>query len=130
MKKILRFLVAVFLLIGTISCEKKPKNRCTDFKTGTFRFLSPEFKRFKVVRNESEQTETDSLTGLSITGDVDWTSDCSYKVTYTKVSDPKYASVVGTSSTINILAIFDDKLTVKSQGLGGTMEVEMIKTAP
>ena len=130
MKKLSNLVLAILLSVSLFSCEQKEKNRCTDFKTGTFRFVDPKFKRFKVVRNESTQTETDSVTGLAITGDVDWTSDCSYKVTYTKASDPKYASVIGTSSRVQILAIFDDKLTVKSQGLGGIMEVEMIKTAP
>jgi hypothetical protein len=130
MKKLVNFLLMILLSGGFISCEKKEKNRCTDFKTGTFRFLDSKFRRFAIVRSESTQTETDSVTGLTITGDVDWTSDCSYKVTYTKVSDAKYASVVGLSSTIQILAVFDDKLTIKSQGVGGTMELEMIKTAP
>jgi hypothetical protein len=130
MKKLVNFLLMILLSGAFIGCEKKEKNRCTDFKTGTFRFLDSKFRRFAIVRSESTQTETDSVTGLTITGDVDWTSDCSYKVTYTKVSDAKYASVVGLSSTIQILAVFDDKLTIKSQGVGGTMELEMIKTAP
>ena len=124
-----RFLLLTMIsFAAVISCEKKEKDRCTDFKTGTFRFVKPELKRFKVVRDNREQVETDSVTGLTIRGNVKWTSDCSYKVTYTKVSDSNYSSVVGATSNVKILAIFDNKLTCKSEGLGGTMEVEMIKT--
>jgi len=122
------FCLLVFLAI--IAGCQKGKNRCEDFKTGTFRFVKPDLKRFKIVRNESTQTETDSITGLTITGNVDWTSDCGYKVKYTKVSDPKYNEVIGTETKFEILAVFDNKLTVKSVGLGGTMESEMIKVSP
>ncbi len=118
-----------FLLLSLIftACEPAKKDRCTDFRTGTFKFLKPGYGRFKIVRTETSQTETDSLTGLSITGNVKWISDCNYTVTFTKVNDPKYESIIGTKSDVQIIAIFDDKLTCKSQGLGGTMEVEMIK---
>jgi hypothetical protein len=130
MRKTIIFLLPILLSVSFTGCEKKEKNTCADFKTGTFRFVASKYRRFAVVRSESTQIETDSITGLTITGDVEWTSDCSYKVTYTKVSDAKYASVVGLSSTIKILATFDNRLTIKSEGVGGTMEAEMIKTAP
>ena len=128
MKK--HYLIYIALLVIALAgCEKKEKDRCYDFRTGTFRFLKPEFKRFKVVRTESTQTETDSISGLTLVGDIKWTSPCNYQITYTKVSDPKYASVIGSVTNIQILAVFDKKLTVKSVGVGGTMESEMIKTA-
>jgi len=125
----MRKYIPIALLSAAIFCACKPekKDRCTDFKTGTFKLLKPGFERFKIVRTETTQTETDSVTGLSITGNVKWTSDCRYTVTFTKVNDPKYESVIGTKSNVEIVAIFDNKLTCKSEGLGGTMEVEMVK---
>ena len=130
MKQVYFFLFAVLLTAGLTGCEPAKKDRCTDFKTGTFKFLKPGYEQFTIVRTENEQTEIDSVSGLRITGDVNWTSDCKYTVTFTKVSDPKYESVIGTKTDVQILAIFDDRLTCKTQGLGGTMEVEMVKIAP
>jgi hypothetical protein len=129
MKKHFFIPLAVVLLIG-VGCERKEKNRCNDFRTGTFRFVNPGLKQFKIIRDEETQTETDSISGLTITGDVDWTNECSYKITYTKVSDPKYKSIIGEVTTVEILAVFDDKLTVKSVGVGGSLESEMVKTNP
>lgn len=128
MKNLLITLLA-FGMIG-LGCERKEKNRCEDFRTGTFRFVKPEYKRFKVVRDEKTQTETDSISGLTLTGNINWTSECGYTVTYSKVSDPRYNSVIGAVTTVQIIAIFDDKLTVKSVGVGGTLESEMVKTGP
>ncbi len=121
-----KFIIALILLINlSVFAQEK---KCSDFKTGYFKYPKEEYKKYKVVRYDSIQTETDTITGVKMEGSISWKSDCEYELTYTKVSEPKYAKAIGQKLKVEIIKITGNTVLCKSEGGGITLEIEMIKT--
>lgn len=114
--------VLCFVNIG-FSQEKK----CSNFKTGTFFYNNSAYKRFKVIRKETIQIETDTVTGLILEGVVEWKSDCQYILTYTKVSSKAHEKILGQKINAEISNIVGNTFLCKSEAFGVTMELEMTK---
>jgi len=86
------------------------------------------YKKYKVERHNSIQIETDTITGVKMEGSISWKSDCEYELTYTKVSEPKYAKAIGQKLKVEIIKISGNTVLCKTEGGGITLEIEMIKT--
>lgn len=115
----------IFLINPSIFAQEK---KCSDFKTGNFKYSKEEYKRYKVVRYDSTQIETDTITGVKMEGSISWKSDCEYELIYTKVSEPKYAKAIGQKLKVEIIKITGNTVLCRTEGGGITLEIEMIKT--
>lgn len=115
----------IFLINLSIFAQEK---KCSDFKTGTFKYSKEEYKKYKVERHNSIQIETDTITGVKMEGSISWKSDCEYELIYTKVSEPKYAKAIGQKLKVEIIKITGNTVLCKTEGGGITLETEMIKT--
>ena len=115
----------IFLINLSIFAQEK---KCSDFKTGNFKYSKEEYKRYKVVRYDSTQIETDTITGVKMEGSISWKSDCEYELIYTKVSEPKYVKAIGQKLKVEIIKITGNNVLCKTEGGGITLEIEMIKT--
>jgi hypothetical protein len=125
LKTNIKYIVGLILLINlSVFAQEK---KCSDFKTGNFKYSKQEYKKYKVVRYNSIQIETDTITGVKMEGTINWKSDCEYELTYTKVSDPKYAKAIGQKLKVEIIKITGNTILCKSEGGGITLEIEMTK---
>lgn len=122
----IKFIFGLLFLI-TFSAFAQEK-KCSDFKTGTFKYSKEEYKKYKVERYSSIQIETDTITGVKMEGSINWKSDCEYELTYTKVSEPKYAKALGQKLKVEIIKITGNTVLCKTEGGGLTLEIEMTKT--
>jgi hypothetical protein len=120
------FKIVCILSISTFYCYGQDK-KCSDFKTGKFVYTKPEYKRYKMIRTETTQIETDSITGLVLEGAINWKSECVYELTYTKISDKKYSNLIGQKINAEIIKILGNNLICKSEGAGTKLELEMTK---
>lgn len=126
LKTNIKFIIGLLFLINfsTLAQEKK----CSDFKIGNFKYSKEEYKRYKVVRHDSTQIETDTITGAKMEGSINWKSDCEYELIYTKVSEPKYDKAIGQKLKVEIIKITGNTILCKTEGRGITLEIEMTKT--
>lgn len=122
----IKFIIGLLFMINfSVFAQEK---KCSDFKTGTFKYSKEEYKKYKVVRYDSTQIETDTITGVKMEGSISWKSDCEYELIYTKVSEPKYAKALGQKLKVEIIKITGNTTLCKTEGGGITLEIEMIKT--
>ena len=122
MNKILPFL----LLLVITACYSQEK-RCTAFLNGKFKYVNPEYVNFIVTRNDSLQTEIDSVNKISVEGSVKWISNCKYVLTYTKVNIPSLQNLIGREVNVEIKKIEDNKITCSSKMDDNILELQMIK---
>ncbi|NHM05205.1 hypothetical protein [Flavobacterium celericrescens] len=120
-KKIYSFLLFILLL----SCANEKK--CSDFKTGNFIYVNPNFSDWKVTRNDSIQTETNIANGLEVSGKITWKSDCEFEVAYVKTNHPKLQKMIGKKVEIKIIGISNDTITYEAKDENLKMESKMVK---
>ncbi|WP_141248476.1 hypothetical protein [Flavobacterium sp. ACN6] len=118
--------LALFLFAITTMVFSQEK-KCVDFKTGVFSYINPVYKRYKVVRKENVQIETDTVTGIVLEGAIEWKSDCEYVLTYVKVPDNAKNGILGQKINVQINNITGNKILCRSEGLGFKKDIEMIK---
>lgn len=118
--------LALFLFTVTTVVFSQEK-KCVDFKTGVFSYFNPDYKRYKVVRKENVQIETDTITGIVLEGAIEWKSDCEYVLTYIKVPDNAKKGILGQKISVQISNIAGNKILCRSEGLGLKKDIEMIK---
>lgn len=116
-----------FLLFAFTNVVVSQQKKCADFKTGTFSYSNPVFKRFKVVRKENIQIETDTITGIVLEGAIEWKSDCEYVLTYIKVPETAKKGILGQKIKVKIVNVTGNKILCRSEGLGLTKDIEMIR---
>lgn len=126
LKTNINFIFGLLFLINFSAFAQEKK--CSDFKIGNFKYSKEEYKKYKVERHNSIQIETDTITGVKMEGSINWKSDCEYELTYTKVSEPKYAKALGQKLKVEIIKITGNTVICKTEGGGITLEIEMIKT--
>ncbi|WP_203256841.1 hypothetical protein [Hyunsoonleella ulvae] len=90
MRKLVFLLFSMFFL-STFGQEIS----CSDFRTGNFEYDNTSYSAWKITRTNSEQIETNTSTGLIIHNDIEWLSDCEFKLTCSKVSQKEYEYAVG-----------------------------------
>lgn len=118
------FSLLIFLLsISTYSQSKE----CSNFKVGNFRYSHPDYSKYKVIRTESLQIETDTITGFELKGTIKWLSDCEYELVYSEISDSKFNAIIGQKVKALITNIEGNKIMCKSECMGIKLDMEMIK---
>lgn len=116
------------LLISLISISTYSQSKeCSNFKVGNFRYSHPDYSKYKVIRTENLQIETDTITGLEIKGTIKWISDCEYELIYSEISDSRFNAIIGQKVTAYITNIEENKIMCKSECMGIKLEMEMIK---
>jgi len=116
-------------LIFIISISTYSQNKeCSNFKVGNFRYSHPEYSKYKVVRTENLQIETDTITGFKVKGTIKWISDCEYELIYSEISDSRFNAIIGQKVTAFITNIDGNKIICKSECMGIKLDMEMIKT--
>ena len=119
--------IILFILLFSIANCFSQKPDCLKFKKGNFEYTKEEYKRFKVCRDETKQFETDTITGLILEADIVWTSDCSYELTYSKVSFKEAEDALGKTIKVTMLKTDGNNVLCKTSGIGIELEVEMTK---
>lgn len=115
----------IIIIMSFLSCKSDKK--CTDFKTGSFKYIDQSLSDWKVTRNDTLQIETNIKNGMTVEGSVKWKSDCEYGLIYTKTSYPKLQNMIGKKVEVIITNIKNDTLTYLAKGDGEQMESKMIK---
>ena len=108
-----------------VCCDSEKK--CSDFKTGNFIYVNPNFADWKVTRNDTLQTETNTANGLKVSGTVKWKSDCEYEIVYVKTNHPKLQKMIGQKVNVKIIRIENDTITYQATSDTIKMESKMIK---
>lgn len=115
----------IFLgLLGSCSDEKK----CSDFKTGKFRYSDENIPE-KITRYDTLQIELNPITGREVHSKVEWTSDCSYTLTYQKVINDTIdrSDLIGDKIYVEILETTKTSLLLRAQSNYMDEEIRMIK---
>jgi hypothetical protein len=117
-------ILLTFLLINlnTYSQEKK----CSDYKVGKFTYTNPLYKNWKVLRNETEQIETDQVNKIELRASINWVSDCEYILTYRQLNDSENHSIVGQKINVKIIKVGKESVICESEGLSAKLELEMV----
>ena len=97
-RNIISILILELLFICCSSSEK-----CSDFKTGNFKYVNPTLSDWKIFRNDSIQIESSIATGIEVTGKVKWKSECEYEIIYVKTNHPKLQKMIGKKVEVKIL---------------------------
>lgn len=118
----LTIIIVLLLSVNSYTQEKK----CADFKTGTFEYSNPIYSDWKITRTDKLQIETDTIHNIVIHASVNWTSDCEYELTYTKVSDPGMQTMVGQTMQVKIIRVSTDRILCLSKSNGVDLELEMV----
>lgn len=121
----MRFFVVLFFLVTYNDFSQS--NDCTKFKIGTFKYANPEQEHFSIVRKDSIQIETDTKTGYTMTGKVEWLDKCKYKLTYIKVSNDAHSFIIGTSFNVDITNIKNNSYTFTAYDDTRKMDGEIVK---
>jgi hypothetical protein len=121
MKKAI-FLIFLLLNVNIYSQEKK----CSDYKIGKFTYTNPLYKNWKVLRNETEQIETDKVNKIELRASIDWVTDCEYILTYTKFNNSENHPIVGQKINVKIIKVRDESVICESESLGAKLELEMV----
>ena len=119
-----RIVVILLIFVNVMFSQEK---KCLDFKTGTFSYNNPALKRFKVVRKENIQIETDTVTGSIVEGSIEWKSDCNYVLTYTKITIKVLEKLLGQTINVEIANISGNTILCKTEGFGRKVDLEMTK---
>jgi len=121
MKKLILFLT---ILISLNSCNSDKK--CTDFKTGTFKYTHPDFSEWKITRTDSTQTEISSKSGVKIYSSIEWQTPCNYILTYQKIENSKPTeNLIGSQIQVEIIETKRNKYTCHSKSTKFDLELEM-----
>jgi hypothetical protein len=105
MKKAI-FLMFLIFNLNIYSQEKK----CSDYKVGKFTYTNPFYKKWKVLRNETEQIETDEVNKIQLRASINWVSDCEYILTYTKFDDSEEHPIVGQKINVKIIKVGNESV--------------------
>ncbi len=116
-------LLSIFISFNACTTESK----CTDFKTGTFEYLHPNFSEWTVIRTATTQTETSSKSGVEIQSSIEWISDCEYVLTYKKMKNTNFTDLIGSEIHVNILETNRNKYKCHTINNGIELDLEMIK---
>lgn len=120
LKKIF-FLFFIFFNLKHYSQDRK----CLDFKVGKFKYTNSLYKSWIVIRNETEQIETDSEKQIELRASINWISDCEYVLTYTKFNGSINHSIVGEKIVVKMIKIKNESVICESEGFGTKLEIEM-----
>lgn len=72
-----------FALMLVSSCVKSQNLTCVDFKTGTFKAESINYKMPTTIINRSEKTQKESVEGLeTLEAKIEWKSECNFELIY------------------------------------------------
>ena len=106
-------LLILLFFISLFSCSQE-KN-CSDFKTGTFKYVDGNHPDWIIVRNDSIQVEKEEKTNIELQGRLKWKSDCEYSLTYTKISDTSNRELIGKKINVTIINIADDIIEYEAE---------------
>lgn len=117
----------LFTLIMISSFAKSQDLKCTDFKIGTFKLETTNYKlpSTTVYRSEKIQKESD-VNSKDLEGTIEWKSECSYELIYLNAS----TEMNGKRVSVDIIRIEGKKAICKStfEGMPGiVLEFEMEK---
>jgi hypothetical protein len=118
--KILYFTILFISSHALFAQEKK----CTDFKTGKFRYKDSNLKDWIIIRNDTLQIETNKFANIEAQGSIKWKSDCEYELVYTKSS---FKEFIGKKISSNISNIQNEEFLCRSNLDGQIMNFEMVK---
>ena len=121
-RNIISILILELLFICCSSSEK-----CSDFKTGNFKYVNPTLSDWKIFRNDSIQIESSIATGIEVTGKVKWKSECEYEIIYVKTNHPKLQKMIGQKVNVKIISIKNDTITYQATSDTIKKESKMIK---
>ncbi|MDT0555429.1 hypothetical protein [Patiriisocius hiemis] len=121
-------LIILTLLFTTIIYAQE-KN-CYKYKSGEFRYLKEE-RPEKIIRTETLQTEINPINNVIIKTSIEWTSDCSYVLTYSEIlNHPQdVSSAIGKRIYCEIIETNGDQFKVhaKSDVINEVLEFIKIK---
>ncbi|WP_196890127.1 hypothetical protein [Aureivirga sp. CE67] len=126
--KEIRIKVIFFLFILFSIYNYGQENKCKDMKNGTFKYTLNDYK-VKITRNDDLQIEKDLETGMEIHTLVEWTSDCEYTLTYSKVVNTSYdfSDYLGKKIYAKIISIDGNIIKVDTRSGNRSSVLEFIK---
>ncbi len=115
-----------FSLLALIGCSQQQD--CSKFRTGTFKYTDTDLNHIKIIRNDSVQVEYNSKDDLIITTSIEWSSNCSYILTYKNVSNYPYEEeILGKKIYIKILETDGDSYLSQVSSSTTESKIKMIK---
>jgi hypothetical protein len=111
------------------SFAKSQNLNCSDFKIGTFRIETTNVKTPIFIANRTEKTQKESAVEIKmeVEGAIEWKSECSYELVYTKSVS---SEMIGKKISAEIIKIEGKKAICKAtcEGMEGfILEFEMEK---
>jgi hypothetical protein len=86
-----------------------PDRKCSDFKTGTFRYVDYD-DEIKITRNKKYQIEEGK--NFKSKSKIKWTDDCTCILTLVETSNEKEKEGIGKTKMVKIILIDGDVMTV------------------
>lgn len=121
----MRYFLLFFCLV-IWSCAAQ-KNDCSDFKTGKFKYADKSMQAWSIVRTDTSQIETNKESGVIIKSTIEWTTNCSYILTYDEVINSPVKDIIGKKIEVDILNVSDSTYIARAISDVIDNEVEIIK---
>jgi len=112
----------IFFLIPIVlfTCSNNIKN-CSNFKTGTFKYLDNNPEEVIVIRNDTSHIEINKRYNTKIISDVEWVSDCEFIITPKefinypdeRISKPISVQIIESKGKTFVCMAEDDSLSFK-----------------
>ncbi|WP_040279035.1 hypothetical protein [Psychroserpens damuponensis] len=106
------------------------ERRCSNFKSGSFKYKNTDYHEWTFIRNDTLQIEENSASGVIIYSKIEWLTDCKYKLICTKVDNSTVddSEFIGTEFITTIYDTSNSSYKCRTSSTLGTMEFEIIKT--
>jgi len=119
----------ILLLLASCSVSFAQDLKCSDFKTGRFRYAD---SSTVITRTETHQTEVNPDKGYEIYGYIDWISECEYvltwgKKTYVNPPKTKERNMAGEEIHVKIIKIEGNTMTYSAKFDGIEVTGDLIK---
>ncbi len=127
MLSILKKLILISLLfLASISFAQEKK--CRDFKTGKFRYFQKDRPEL-ILRTDSTQIEINSKTKVEVHSKIEWSSDCSYTMTYVKILNypREWKHLIGQKILVDIISINKNGYKARARSPRMNMVIEFVR---
>ncbi len=102
-------ILVLCLCFSAIACFSQTETiDCSIFKTGKFRYLDSGDSTGYIIMAGDKQTEHSELNEYTIESKITWISACSYNMTMTKITKPRFPYKPGDTMKVDIYKIEGD----------------------
>lgn len=113
----MRLLLFIIILLPITSIAQVGST-CQGRVNGTYICLNEDYESWDITLEDSIMVQSNSEYELKITSEIEWTSECQFTSTITKVKGPKQEGLLGKSTVATIIRLNPRSLVIETKEEG------------